>query len=103
MDELCPQIGVQCVERNIEPYDVLTADEAFMTGTPFCMLPVTSLNHQTINNGQVGPVFTKLINQWSRNVGCDIIQQIANWSNNDSRSSNGPSPYQFKNKSAVNK
>ena len=30
------------VERNIDAYDVYTADEAFMTGTPFCMLPVTS-------------------------------------------------------------
>ena len=34
------------IEKNIEPYHIYTADEAFMTGTPFCILPVTSLNSQ---------------------------------------------------------
>lgn len=37
MEELCP-LGLCMIEKNIEPYDVYTADEAFMTGTPFCML-----------------------------------------------------------------
>ena len=44
MEELCPQLGLKVIEKNIEPYDVYTADEAFMTGTPFCMLPVVKLN-----------------------------------------------------------
>ena len=44
MKELCKKLGFNVVEKNIEPYDVYDADEAFITGTPFCMLPVTSLN-----------------------------------------------------------
>ena len=44
MNVIGPELGFDVVEKNIEPYDVYTADEAFMTGTPFCMLPVTSLN-----------------------------------------------------------
>ena len=48
------------IEKNIEPYDVYTADEAFMTGTPFCMLPVTKLNGLSIGDGKVGGVFNKM-------------------------------------------
>ena len=42
---LCARMGYHCFEKNIEPYDVYTADGAFFTGTPFCMLPVTKLNY----------------------------------------------------------
>ena len=65
MEELCPSLGIDCIEKNIEPYDVYTADEAFITGTPFCM-PVTSLNSLEIGDGSVGPIFSKIINHWER-------------------------------------
>ena len=65
MEELAPQLGMPVVEKNIDPYDVYTADEAFMTGTPFCMLPVTSLNGNDIGTGKVGEVFSRLLGQWS--------------------------------------
>lgn len=67
------------VEDNIEPYDVLEADEAFITGTPFCMLPVTSLNGQPIGDGKVGGMFKDLLNKWSEEVGIDIRKQIQQW------------------------
>ena len=35
MKELCKKLGFNVVEKNIEPYDVYDADEAFITGTPF--------------------------------------------------------------------
>ena len=44
MNELCEKLKIKSIEKNIEPFDVYDADEAFITGTPFCMLPVTSLN-----------------------------------------------------------
>ena len=100
MDEICAQLGIKVVEKNIEPYDVYTADEAFMTGTPFCMLPVTSLNGNPIGNGKVGPQFLRLINQWSGNVGVDIIQQIQSWEAESigQQKTISPSPYSFKSK-----
>jgi len=95
MEELCPQLDIPFMQRNIEPYDVYTADEAFMTGTPFCMLPVTSLNGISIGTGEVGPEFTKMLRQWSENVGMDIKAQIQAWSN-EFKTDNAPTPYQFK-------
>lgn len=100
MQELCITLGLPVVERNIEPYDVYTADEAFMTGTPFCMLPVTSLNGNPIGTGMVGTLFTSILSQWSQNLNIDIKSQIQRWDaeRGDERSVNAPTPYRFKSK-----
>lgn len=100
MEELCAQLGIPVVEKNIDSYDVHTADEAFMTGTPFCMLPVTALNGSPIGTGKVGEVFGKIIRRWSDNTGVDIIKQIQAWeaARDPSESGNAPTPYRFKSK-----
>ena len=98
MKELCPSLGFEVVEKNIELYDVYTADEAFMTGTPFCMLPVTSINKLMIGDGKPGIVFSKLLQKWSVNTEVDIKQQIKDWNHRDSlnNKNNSPTPYSFK-------
>jgi branched-chain amino acid aminotransferase len=95
--ELAQELGFQCIEKNIEPYDVYTADEAFMTGTPFCLLPVTSLNNLTIGSGDMGEITQTILDQWSKNVGLDIKKQIVAYSQEiKALKTNAPSPYQFK-------
>ena len=91
--ELC-KIG-DCIEKNIEPYDVVNADEAFMTGTPFCILPVTSLNGTKIGTGKMGEVTRALLNTWSKFVDVDIVNQIKNWNKQDGETASGPTPYKF--------
>lgn len=99
IEELCPQLGIPVIEKNIEAYDVYTADEAFMTGTPFCMLPVTALNGNVIGTGKVGEIFNKLIKHWGDNTGVDIVKQIQTWSAaNTTAGSSAPTPYRFKSK-----
>jgi branched-chain amino acid aminotransferase len=96
--ELCDQLGLEWIEKNIEPYDVYTADEAFLTGTPFCILPTTTLNGINIGDGKMGKITTMLLDKWSENVGLDIVQQIKTWTNEvtNAASNNAPTPYQFK-------
>jgi branched-chain amino acid aminotransferase len=98
LQELCAQLGIAAIEKNIDQYDVYTADEAFMTGTPFCMLPVTSLNGVNIGTGQRGPVFDRLLRQWSTNVGVDIDAQIKHWDavGDQALGADAPTPYRFK-------
>jgi branched-chain amino acid aminotransferase len=97
MGELAPALRLRITEANIEPYDVHTADEAFMTGTPFCMLPVTRLNGLTIGDGEVGPVFSKLLGAWGEAVGVDIAKQIKDWdaARNANPAGDAPTPYRF--------
>lgn len=100
MEELCPQLGLSVVEKNIDPYDVFTADEAFMTGTPFCMLPVTSLNGNVIGTGKVGDIFKQIVDRWSINTGTDIVKQIQKWDAERApmADDSAPTPYRFKSK-----
>lgn len=98
MNELCQQLNIPCYEKNIELYDIYNADEAFMTGTPFCMLPVTSINNLPINNKNIGNIFKNLLDQWSSNVGINISSQIKNWNSEMNQYSDSPTPYAFKKK-----
>ena len=81
------------IEKNLELYDVMDADEAFVTGTPFCMLPVTSINGVHIGDGKVGPKFNSILNVWGEMVGVGIKSQIQAW---DRGRVEGETPYQFK-------
>lgn len=98
--ELAEQLGIPWIEKNIEPYDVYTADEAFLTGTPFCILPTTSLNGIPIGSGKMGDMTTRLLDRWSENVGVDIVGQIKDYSAEVDRwqQGNAPTPYQFQQK-----
>jgi branched-chain amino acid aminotransferase len=92
--ELANELNLKCIEKNIEPYDVYTADESFMTGTPFCILPVTGLNGVSIGTGAMGKITKLLIDKWGENVGVDIIGQIKSF-NKEVETSDGPTPYRF--------
>lgn len=97
--ELCEQLGLKYEEKNIDVYDVVNADEAFMTGTPFCILPVTSLAGDKIGEGKFGTITRTLLETWSNNVGVDIIGQIKSWTESKSGGkSDAPTPYSFKRK-----
>ena len=96
--DLANELGLEYKETNIELYDVVTADEAFMTGTPFCMLPVTKINGQKIGNGERGNVFDTLISKWSDSIGLDIEDQIKKFNSEmKNYASEGSTPYRFKN------
>ena len=95
--DLCKELKIECIEKNLETYDAYTADESFMTATPFCLLPVTKINGLNIGNGKLGPITQKLHDQWSKNVGLDIFKQIKDYSKECIKLKNDqPTPYVFK-------
>tara|TARA_B100002019_G_scaffold293508_1_gene321732 strand:- start:588 stop:1577 length:990 start_codon:yes stop_codon:yes gene_type:complete len=97
--EVCDQLGIECIEKNIETYDVYTADEAFMTATPFCLLPVTTLNKLKIGDGKPGTITKQIHDQWSDNVGLNIYQQIREYSAECKElNKDQPTPYVFSSK-----
>ena len=73
--ELADQLGIEAVEEDLQPYDLYTADEAFITGTSPCVLPVTKADHRQIGDGRPGPVVRQLLAAWSETVGVDIVGQ----------------------------
>ena len=83
LETLAPQLGIEVVYKNFEPYDVLEADEAMFTGTFVNLLPCNRLNNKYLNEkvkeNPMGELTKKICDQWSKNVNMDIIQQIKHW------------------------
>lgn len=84
LNVIAPQLGITIIEKNIEPYDVLCADEAMFTGTFVNLIPVNRLNGRFLRGMEgrsdpMGPVTKLICDQWSKNVGLDFIAQIKGW------------------------
>lgn len=75
--DLAARLGIPFIERDIQVYNVINAQEALLTSTPYCLMPVTRINGAPIGDGRPGPIFRRLLTAWSRDVGLDIEQQIA--------------------------
>ena len=95
--EVYDQLRIKYEEIDFEPYDVYTADEAFMTGAPFCPLRVTSLNSLKIGTGERGKIFKKILSKWGKNVKVDIEKRIKSFNKELNQTSKGSSPYRFSN------
>ena len=80
--ELAERLGIPCRERNLEPYDVMTADEAFFTSTPFTLMPATRFNCHDVGTGAPGPVTLRLMSAWNRMVEVDMVEQARAFAEN---------------------
>jgi len=74
--ELCVKLQVAFAEREFQVHDVINADEAFLTTTPYGIAPATRINGLPIGNGTPGPLFKRIAAAWSAQVGFDILEQI---------------------------
>ena len=74
--ELAAKLGIPFAERDFQVFNVVNAEEAFTTTTPYCLMPVTKINGIPIGDGKPGPIFARLLEAWSREVGLDIRRQL---------------------------
>jgi len=76
--EMCADLGIPFIERDLQVHDVVNADEALLSTTPYCLAPVTKINGIPIGKGAPGLMFKRLIERWSQLAGLDIVAQIMN-------------------------
>lgn len=74
--ELCADLEIPFIERDLQVYHVVNADEALLASTPFCLAPCTKINGLPIGDGKPGPITKRLLDAWSERVGLDIVAQI---------------------------
>ena len=74
--ELAAERGFDWIEKDLQPYDVANADEAWLTTTPYCIAPCTRFNSAPVGSGKPGPLYKELLTAWSGRVGLDIERQI---------------------------
>ncbi len=72
VSKLAEECGVSFVERDIPLDRACEADEAFLSSSSYCLLPVTKINETPIGDGRPGPVYRRLLDAWSQRVGVDI-------------------------------
>jgi len=58
--ELAPALGIPAREQTLGRFDLFAADEVFLSGTGAGLVPVRSLDGQTLGSGAPGPVFERL-------------------------------------------
>ena len=59
--DLCAELGIPCRVCSINRFDVLSADECFLTGTAAEVIAVSSLDGRTIGTGHAGPITKQLL------------------------------------------
>ena len=73
--DLAHSLDIKVVEQDLQPYDLYVAEEAFVTTTSFCVLPVAKFNGAPVGRKVPGPITRSLTVAWSDLLGLDIVAQ----------------------------
>ena len=74
--DLAQELSIEIHEDDIDLFDVYTADEAFITSTSFCIVPISTINGAEIgSSGMPGPMTDRLQKAYSGMVGIDFVEQ----------------------------
>jgi branched-chain amino acid aminotransferase len=64
--EIAEDLGYVIAERRITPFDLINADEVFMTATLAEIIPVLKVNGRIIGSGKVGPVTARIFAEFTK-------------------------------------
>jgi branched-chain amino acid aminotransferase len=74
VQELAARLGIALRFEPLTPYDAMTADEALLTSTAYCLVGVRAFQQATLP--YPGPMTQRLLQAWNAEVGLDIQGQI---------------------------
>jgi branched-chain amino acid aminotransferase len=74
VEELCALQGIPFEEQPLTVSDCLSADEAMLASTPYCLAGVSRINNVSLP--WPGKIFLQLLQAWSEMLGFDIRGQI---------------------------
>ena len=58
--DLCAELGIPSRIGRIAPYDLFTADEAFLTSTAGGLIPIAKVDGRPVGTGAPGPVLARI-------------------------------------------
>lgn len=79
--ELAAISNIPFVTRPLTVPEFHSSDEAMLTSTSICMLPIVECDGKPIGSGQPGPVYRRLLAAWSEFVGVDVAEQARRFAN----------------------
>lgn len=66
--DICTELGIPCREMVMNRFDILRADECFLTGTAAEVIAATSLDGRTIGTGYAGPITKRILARYQELV-----------------------------------
>ena len=72
--EICAAEKIRCVEADLSPVDVYSADEMFCTGTMGELVGVVQLDNRLIGGGKVGPMTQRLSDLYAQRTANEGVQ-----------------------------
>ncbi len=80
--DLARKLGIPVEEADLDFYDAVTADEAFITSSSWCICPASSIAGRRIGGGDIpGPVTKRLMDAYVELVDCDWVGQYLKYAN----------------------
>lgn len=73
--ELAESLEIPFVTRPLTVEELHSAEEALITSTSICVLPIIECDRRTIGGGRPGPIYRRLLAAWSDLVGVDVAEQ----------------------------
>jgi branched-chain amino acid aminotransferase len=64
--EIAEDLGYVISERRITPFELINAEEVFMTGTLAEIVPVLKVNGRNIGTGKVGPITARIFGEFAK-------------------------------------
>jgi branched-chain amino acid aminotransferase len=64
--EIAEDLGYVISERRITPFELINAEEVFMTGTLAEIVPILKVNGRNIGPGKVGPVTARIFGEFTK-------------------------------------
>ncbi len=68
VQDICVELGIPCEERVLNRFDIICADECFLTGTAAEVIAATSLDGRTIGTGRAGAVTKRILERFQKLV-----------------------------------
>ena len=73
--DLADSQAIAVDEDDYATADVYESDEAFVSSTRYCMLPVATLNGLSLGEELPGPLTRRLLDAWRNMIGVDFVQR----------------------------
>ena len=70
--EICKKYGIRCSERKLHYYNIIEADEMFITNSIMEVMPVTSFDDYKIGDGKIPGFMTSRLSKLYRDTLCCI-------------------------------
>jgi branched-subunit amino acid aminotransferase/4-amino-4-deoxychorismate lyase len=77
LTEILAQMKIPFVEEDLQTFDAINAEEAWLPTTPYCLGPVVKVNGVPIGDGKPGKMWRKILSRWSKIVGKDVYAEVA--------------------------